>query len=144
MSLSKIAEEIRADLMETEDRLKEYDQLRDRQRRLQRALAALGEGEEPTRKPPVKSKRATNTWRPSAENIEATMAVLVAAEEPMSVTKIADHMHRSREVVRRALETLRAEGRVRIAGASGRGNAKLFAAMPEERPLKGGALNGRA
>ena len=60
------------------------------------------------------------------------MQLLVAADEPMTATQLANaNDGLSHEAVRRAYDVLHREGRIRLTART-RGGGKLYAPMPEE------------
>jgi CRP-like cAMP-binding protein len=95
---------------------------RERERRLEKAIAALegvplGAGGRPKAKATAKS----STWRVGDQvvsEVEAALRALLASDgaEAATVPQVAEATGRSRETVRRALERLREQGTVRLAG----------------------------
>jgi response regulator of citrate/malate metabolism len=139
MSVDKIAESIRVELSQIEQQLAGYHALREKQKRLEKALTAL---QARSRSTAARPGRNTNVWIPSAKTIDETMALLISQDEPISITALSQQTKISRDTLRRAVETLRERGHARITGMT-RGGGKLYAAMPEQK-AGGGKLNGRA
>lgn len=122
------------EVLELEARLAE---LREREQRIESAIAALTE-------PPRGRKTAAATaaaketrergkreWVPSAQTQEKVLALLVASDEPMTVSMLSEKIETSRGTIEKALRVLRENHKVRMAGvASTPGGAKLYAPMP--------------
>lgn len=85
---------------------------------------------EPTKQ--AKARQAKQNWIPSAEKLQAVRDVL--ADLPQTSTQIAEAAGMARETATRALELLRAQQEVRMAGMVNAGKSsqkvKSYALMP--------------
>src|SRR5262245_1814476 len=128
-SMADEADSLRG-LVEREERVREeltvhMDACHDRLRRLKRALTALTD--EPA---PVKKKDG-NDWSVSARKVEEVYAAFVRVDVPISASKLAERTEGlSSESVRRAIEVLRKDGRLRLVGKTA-GGGRSFAVIKE-------------
>jgi len=128
-SMAAEADSLRG-LIEREERVRaelqvHADACADRMRRLKRALSALTD--EPT--PP--KKKDGNDWSVSAKKVEEVYAAFLAVDVPISPGALADRTEGlSAESVRRAVEVLRRDGRLRLVGKTA-GGGRSFAVIKE-------------
>lgn len=110
---------------------------RERLRRWHKALTAITD-ETPAPAPAkakakAKAKTPANDWTPTPAKVERVYQALVAlsraGRQDITRTMLVERASLGHDTVRRALEVLRADERIRIAG-SGRGGGKLWALMP--------------
>lgn len=106
---------------------------RQRADRTRKALEQLsGEPTPMAKRVPRKSEK--RTYRPKQANMEAVLALLQDAEQPLSTTQLEQGSGLSVETIHRALKYLRAEQKVRLveSGKRGsRGHGAVYAPMPE-------------
>lgn len=109
------------------------DSCKEREKRVLRALAAL-EGTAVAAKPTKAQKKAA--WQISDEKVEEIYAAIRASieandGEPVTMTKVRESVGSSAsETWRKAVDRLRADERLRVAGRV-RGGGELLALMPE-------------
>lgn len=129
-------------LIEREERVLEQlrvhsDACTDRLRRLRRATAALSD--EPTAKtstPPAKGKPRWDNWDVSSQKVDQVMAAFVEAGEPRTPTQLARGIPNLSHIsVRKAIEILRGQGRLRLVSKT-RGGGRLYAVIetPPDAP----------
>jgi len=128
-----------ADLAEAEAELEELDERRDELKahvqQARRAVIALRSvEEEPTPKEPAKPKSTKKAWSVSAARMEDVLQRMIDVGGPISPTQLAHRVEGlSPETSRKAMEALRAEGRVRFVRKI-RGGGSEYEPMPEEYP----------
>ena len=105
-----------AELLKSEDRIKA-------------GINALRHGA--PKKKATTSTSGAKDWSPSQKTIDDVYAVMARSADPMTVTQISEASGISRGTVTKAIEALRAQERVRLAGnAASPGSPKMFGIMP--------------
>ena len=90
--------------------------IQDRQRRLNKAIDALSHETPKMGRPPTKAKAPgkKTVWRPSPENTAKVLDALT--QGPGTIADLAERSGTSRHIVRNAVESLRGDEKVRLAG----------------------------
>ena len=103
----------------------------DRVRRISRAIAVL---QHPTKRRDRKAEPAMQ--RPTQKVLDQVLALMEAAQGPVTVPQLIENMDVTSDTCSRAMRTLRAEGKVRLAGRSPQmGRPNIWALMPVAEPV---------
>ncbi len=121
----------RTELLAQRDALKaQIAVVDDELRTLNRVLAAAGPQNKPGRKPKDTRSNGAKVWRPAQQRIDAVETFVVNAGVEHTANEIADALSMSRETVRRCLDVLRDEEKVRLSANKTQRGGALYAPMP--------------
>jgi Bacterial regulatory proteins, gntR family len=104
-----------------------------REERIKAGITALRQGAPRRPSPPrgTVGSSSGNVWTPSQKVLDDVYAVVARAGEPLTVKQIGEQSDTSPETVRKAIDYLRADQKIRLAGtAMTKGAPKLYAVMP--------------
>lgn len=97
--------------------------------RIKNGISALRQGA--PRSAPARNKPDSHAWVPSQKTIDDVYAVIATAAEPVTVSQITEAANVSSSTIKKALDFLRSEQKVRICGtAPSPGSPKTYGPMP--------------
>jgi seryl-tRNA synthetase len=99
--------------------------------RIKAGISALRGSAPRSPRPAVKGGRDSHDWWPSEKTRDEIYAAIAAADAPLTVAQITERVAVSSSTVKKALDLLRSEQKIRLAGtAPSQGAPKIYGVMP--------------
>jgi CRP-like cAMP-binding protein len=99
--------------------------------RIKAGISALRTGAPKKPSSSAPSTGGTKPWKPSQKTVDDVYATIATAAEPLTIAQITEAVDTSRGTVEKAVNALRAEQKIRLAGvAASPGAPKTFGTMP--------------